>query len=122
MRANYKSKTLGPRAAQLVVELNERRKTIFSLEDVTEITGLSLPSARSLVANIEARGIVTRLKPGLYNLVPFERGRDTEHVSDPYLIAKSLVGDTAFFISLGSVLVLERLVTHGQLAIKASVA
>ena len=122
MRANYKSKTLGPRAAQLVVELNERRKTIFSLEDVTEITGLSLPSARSLVANTEARGIVTRLKPGLYNLVPFERGRDTEHVSDPYLIAKSLVGDTPYFISHGSALELHRMVTQPQLAITASVA
>ncbi len=56
---------LGPRAAQLSVELNERRQPIFSLADITEITGLSPSTARSLVANTEARGIATRLKPGL---------------------------------------------------------
>lgn len=120
MREGYNLKTLGPRAAQLIVELNERRQPIFSLADVTEITGLSASSARSLVANAEARGIVTRLKPGLYNLVPFERGRDTEHVSDPYLIARTLVGDAPYFISHGSALELHRMVTQPQLAIIVS--
>jgi predicted transcriptional regulator of viral defense system len=120
LREGYNLKTLGPRAAQLIVELNERRQPIFSLADVTEITGLSPSSARSLVANTEARGIVTRLKPGLYNLVPFERGRDTEHVSDPYLIARTLVGDAPYFISHGSALELHRMVTQPQLAIVVS--
>ncbi len=120
MREGYNLKTLGPRAAQLIVELNERRQPIFSLADVTDITGLSPSSARSLVANTEARGLVTRLKPGLYNLVPFERGRDTEHVSDPYLIARTLVGDTPYFISHGSALELHRMVTQPQLAIVVS--
>src|SRR3546814_11130774 len=90
LREGYNLKTLGPRAAQLIVELNERRQPIFSLADVTEITGLSPSSARSLVAHTEARGIVTRLKPGLYNLVPFEPGRDTEHVSAPDPTARTL--------------------------------
>ncbi|MFZ2994570.1 type IV toxin-antitoxin system AbiEi family antitoxin domain-containing protein [Sphingobium sp.] len=122
MREGYNLKTLGPRAAQLIVELNERRQPIFSLADVAEITGLSPSSARSLVANTEARGIVTRLKPGLYNLVPFERGRDTEHVSDPYLIARTLVGDAPYFISHGSALELHRMVTQPQLVIIVSCA
>jgi predicted transcriptional regulator of viral defense system len=120
LRAKSNFKTLGPRAAQLVVELNERREPIFSLADVTDITGLSPSSARNLVANAEARGIVTRLKPGLYNLVPFERGRDTSHVSDPYLIARKLVGDARYFISHGSALELHRMVTQPQLAIVVS--
>jgi len=104
------------------VELNERRQSIFSLADVTDITGLSLPSARSLVAKAEVRGIVTRLKPGLYNLVPFQHGRDTNHVSDPYLIAKALVGSAPYFISYGSALELHRMVTQPQLAITVSCA
>lgn len=120
MRAKSNFKTLGPRAAQLVVELNERREPIFSLADVVNITGLGSSSARNLVANAEARGIVTRLKPGLYNLVPFERGRDTSHVSDPYLIARKLVGDAPYFISHGSALELHRMVTQPQLAIIVS--
>lgn len=120
MRAKYTLKTLGPRAAQLVVELNERRQQIFSLADVTDITGLSPSAARNLVASAETRGIITRLKPGLYNLVPFERGRDTSHVSNPYLIARTLVGDAPYFISHGSALELHRMVTQPQLAIIVS--
>jgi predicted transcriptional regulator of viral defense system len=120
LRAKYTLKTLGPRAAQLVVELNERRQQIFSLADVADITGLGPSAARNLVANAETRGIVTRLKPGLYNLVPFERGRDTSHVSNPYLIARTLVGDAPYFISHGSALELHRMVTQPQLAIIVS--
>jgi predicted transcriptional regulator of viral defense system len=122
LREKSNLKTLGPRAAQLVVELNERRQPIFSLADVTDITGLSRPSARSLVAKAEARGLLTRLKPGLYNLVPFQQGRDTRHVGDPYLIARTLVGDEAYFISHGSALELHRMVTQPQLAITVSCA
>lgn len=120
MRAKYNLKTLGPRAAQLVVELNERRQQIFTLADVADITGLSPSSARNLVASAETRGIVTRLKPGLYNLVPFELGRDTSHVSNPYLIARTLVGEADYFISHGSALELHRMVTQPQLAIVVS--
>lgn len=120
MNVQHKQKTLGPRAAQLVTELNERRQPIFSLRDVIAITGQGAASARRLVANAEARGIVTRLKPGLYNLVPFESGRDTEHVSDPYLIARQLVGTAPYFISHGSALELHRMVTQPRLSVTVS--
>lgn len=115
MNVQYKSKTLGARTAQLVAELNERRQPVFSIDDAAEITGLAPASVRSLLAAAEARGIVTRLKPGLFNLVPFELGHDTEHVTDPHLIARTLVGDAPYFISHGSALELHRMVTQPQL-------
>ena len=43
------SKTLGPRSAALWVELNERGKTTFTLQDAEEITGLRGSSARTLI-------------------------------------------------------------------------
>lgn len=48
-------------------------------------------SARTLIFKAEKRGLVTRLRAGLYNLVPFELGRATEYIGDPYVIAKELV-------------------------------
>lgn len=72
------SKTLGPRAAQIFTELNELRRSTFTLADVVSITGLSDAAARNLVHKAQQRGLMTRLKPGLYNLVPFELGRATE--------------------------------------------
>lgn len=116
----YNSKTLGRRAAGLIAELNEQRKPIFSVHDVVQITALAPDSARRLIGKLAARGVVTRLKPGLFNLVPFERGHDTEHVSNPYLIARALANDRPYFISHGSARELHRMVTQPQLSIFVS--
>jgi len=83
-------KTLGPRSSALWVELNERGKITFTLQDVEEITGLRDSSARTLIHKAERRGLVTRLRSGLYTLVPFELGRATEYVGDPYVIAREM--------------------------------
>jgi predicted transcriptional regulator of viral defense system len=121
LRTEYnRLKTVGPRAAQLLTELNERRQSTFTLADVAKITGLKPASARTLIHKAQTRGLVTRLKPGLYNLVPFELGRATEHVGDPYLIARDLIKDGQYFLSHGTALELHRMVTQPQLVIFAS--
>jgi predicted transcriptional regulator of viral defense system len=113
-------KTLGPRAAQLVTELNEQRRTTFAIADVQSITQLSANSARNLVHKAQQRGLVTRLKPGLYNLVPFELGRATEHIGSPYLIAAEVAGNAPYFLSHGTALELHRMLTQPNLTIHVS--
>ena len=113
-------KTLGPRAAQLIIELNELHRSTFTLADVGSITGLSASSARNLVHKAGQRGLVTRLKPGLYNLVPFELGRATEHIGSPYLIARELAGTAPSFLSHGTALELHRMVTQPNFTVYVS--
>lgn len=122
MNAKYHlySKTLGPRAAQLVTELNELRRSTFTLADVHVITGLSASASRNLVHKAQQRGVVTRLKPGLYNLVPFELGRATEHIGSPYLIARELAGTAPYFLSHGTALELHRMVTQPNFTVYVS--
>ncbi len=122
MSIEYQSKfkTLGPRAAQLFTELNEQYRSTFTLADVESITGLSPAAARNLVHKTERRGLVTRLKPGLYNLVPFEMGRVSEHVDSPYLIARELVGKNSYFLSHGTAFELHRMVTQPILTVTVS--
>jgi predicted transcriptional regulator of viral defense system len=55
-------------------------------------------SARTLIFKAEKRGLVTRLRPGLYNLVPFELGRATEYIGDLYVIAKELCAGHPYFL------------------------
>lgn len=117
---NSQTKTLGPRAAQLLVELNELRRSTFTLADVGAITGLSASAARNLVHKAQQRGLVTRLKPGLYNLVPFELGRATEHVDSPYLIARELARTAPYFLSHGTAFELHRMVTQPNFTIYVS--
>ena len=117
---NLQPKTLGPRAAQLFTELHELRRSTFTLADVRAITGLSASSARNLVHKAQLRGVVTRLKPGLFNLVPFELGRATAHIGSPYLIARELAGTAPYFLSHGTALELHRMVTQPNFTIYVS--
>src|ERR1035438_9643813 len=92
MRHNQRLKTAGPQTAHLIAALHDRAQTTFTNSDVKAITGLEATSARSLVRNAEARGLVTRLKPGLFVLVPPELGSATEFSGNPYLTARAMVG------------------------------
>ncbi len=103
-----------------MVELNELRRSTFTVADVRAITGLSASSARNLVHKAQQRGLMTRLKPGLFNLVPFELGRATEHVGSPYLIARELAGTAPYFLSHGTAFELHRMVTQPKLTIHVS--
>lgn len=117
---NNVSKTLGPRAAQVFTELNQRRRAVFTLSDVTDITGLSRVAASNLIAQLHRHGVVTRLKPGLYNLVPFELGWSREHIESPYLIAREMAGSAPHFLSHGTAFELHRLVTQPNFTIYLS--
>jgi len=114
------SKTLGSRSSTLWVELNERGHTTFSLRDVEEITGLRGSSARTLIHKAERRGLITRLRSGLYTLVPFELGRATEYVGDPYVIAREMCEGRSYFLSHATAMELHRMVTQPQFTIYVS--
>lgn len=120
MRTEYNSKTLGPMSSNLLVELNEKGKTTFSLRDVEEITGLRGSSARTLIHKAERRGLLTRLRSGLYTLIPFELGRTTEYVGDPYFIAHKMCEGRSYFLSHASAMELHRMVTQPQFTIYVS--
>jgi predicted transcriptional regulator of viral defense system len=96
-------KTLGPQAARLIAELHERGKTLFCHADVEEITSLPAKSARNFVASLVHRGVVTRLKPGLFILVPYELGE--------------LVGSADYYVSHASAMDLHQMVTQPQLVV-----
>ncbi|MGB2625922.1 MAG: type IV toxin-antitoxin system AbiEi family antitoxin domain-containing protein [Candidatus Acidiferrum sp.] len=119
---NQIPKTLGSKTALLFTQLYEQSKTTFTLADVEAITGLRGTSARTLVHKATKRGLLTRLQPGLYTLVPFELGNTREYVGDPYLIAKSLVHGDDYFLSHRSAMELHRMVTQPQLTIMVSCA
>jgi predicted transcriptional regulator of viral defense system len=117
MRKNHHLKTLGPQAARLITALHEKRRTIFSVRDVKEITSLAPKSARNFAATLVQRGIATRLKAGLFILVPFELGREREYLGNPYLIARELAAGRPYFLSHASAMDLHGMVTQPQLVV-----
>jgi predicted transcriptional regulator of viral defense system len=117
MKQDMPLKTLGPQAARLVAELHERGRTLFSHADVEEITSLQAKSARNLVASLVHRGIATRLKPGLFILVPFDLGRERDYIGNPYVVARELAGNTDYYISHASAMDLHQMTTQPQLVV-----
>jgi len=100
--------------------LYDRSQTTFTLADVRAITGLGSPSARSLLRNAVARGLATRLKPGLFVLVPSELGSVTEFAGNPYVIARELVAGAPYYISHASAMELHGMLTQPQFVVFAS--
>jgi predicted transcriptional regulator of viral defense system len=111
------SKTLGPQGARLVTVLHERERALFGHRDVEEITGLKPKSARNLVAGLVNRGLATRLKPGLFILVPFELGRERDYLGNPYVVARELAATPDYYVSHASAMDLHQMVTQPQLAV-----
>jgi predicted transcriptional regulator of viral defense system len=111
------TKTLGPQAARLVARLHERGRALFTHADVEEITGLSAKSGRNLVAGLVNRGLATRLKPGLFILVPFELGRERDYLGNPYVVARELADTPEYYVSHASAMDLHQMVTQPQLAV-----
>lgn len=120
MKQNPRLKTVGPQTAHLIAALYDRAQTTFSNSDVADITGLEASSARSLIRKAENRGLVTRLKPGLFVLVPPELGSGREFSGNPFLTARAMVSGAEYYISHSSAMELHRMVTQPQFAVFTS--
>lgn len=121
MSLNYHSKkTLGRRSAALVTELYERGQLYFSLQHVRDITKLKPRLASNLVGALAHRGLVTRLSPGRFRLVPFELGKQNEYLGNPYLVARELAGEREYCLSHSSAMDLHQMVTQPQLVVYAT--
>lgn len=120
MQHNELGKTVGRQMANLLAGLYDQSQTTFALADAQRITGLSSTVASSLLHKAVRRGLVSRLKPGLFVIVPPELGSTKEYVGDPYLTATKLAGDVPLYISHSSAMEIHRMVTQPQLAVFAS--
>ena len=61
--------------------------------------------------------MVTRLKPGLFILVPFELGHEQDYLGSPYVVARELVGSADYYVSHASAMDLHQMVTQPQLVV-----
>jgi len=114
---NNKPKTLGPQAAHLVITLYEQNKPIFRLKEVQKILRLNEVSSRNFVRKLVNRGVATRLKPGLFILVPFELGKEAEYIGNPFVVAREIMGEKDYFLSHATAMEIHGGVTQPQLVV-----
>lgn len=121
MNLKHHSKTLGPKAAYLVTTLYERGQPIFRLKDAGKVLGLDKNASINFVRKLVNRGVVTRLKPGLFILVPFELGKERDYLGEPSIVAREIVAGRGYYLSHGTAMEIHQMVTQPQLVIYTSV-
>ena len=119
MHAKYNRniRTIGPQMAKLLNGLHDRSQTTFTLLDVKQITGLEPALASSLLHKALRRGLVSRVKGGVYMLIPAELGSTVEYGGNPYLIARLLAGDAPCYLAYSTAMEIHRMVTQPQFVI-----
>ena len=117
---NSNLRTSRSQTAKLLMALYDCGQTTFTSADASRITGLKPPLVSSLLHKAAKRGLVSRLKRGLFAIVPPELGTSVEYSGSPYLIARYLPGSAPYYLSHASAMELHRMVTQPQFTVFVS--
>jgi predicted transcriptional regulator of viral defense system len=108
-------KTLGPQSARLVTTLYEENRPVFRIGDIQRILDTKEVTARDLARKLVDRAVASRLKPGLYILVPFELGKEREYMGNPLVVARELNDGADYYLSHETAMEIHGMVTQPRL-------
>lgn len=110
-----KNKTLSYKAAFLLDKLEGQSKKCFTIDEAYRLLSDSpKDSIKRLLGNMVRRGLLMRVKEGLYYVIPFEQNPET-FMPDWHLLSQYLVGDTEYYIGYFSALQIHSLTTQPHL-------
>ena len=93
-------RTLSQNEAKVVLDLEWRNQKTVTLAALREALGASEGYARKLAHGLVKKGWLERLRPGLFQLVPADRGR--EGIADTNPLAAGAVLVSPYFYSFGT--------------------
>jgi len=110
-----KNKTLSFQATQLLDQLNQAKQLCFGLDKAKKLLPNSNPDAvKRLLSDMTKRGLLMRVKDGLYYIIPFEQDAKT-FMPDWHLLSQYLVGDAEYYIGYFTALQIHSLTTQPNL-------
>jgi len=108
-------KHISYRSSELLKSLNEREQSFLTLQEAMKIMPSSEPEAvRRLLADMTKRGLILRIKDGLYNVIPYERNSE-EYFPNWHLTAQAIVKSKKHYIGFYSALDIHGLITQPSL-------
>ena len=109
------NKNISYQASFLLKELHEKNLLCFSIETAYNILKNSNRGAvKKLLSDMTKRGLLMRVKEGLYYVIPYEQASET-FMPDWHLLAQYIVGYTDYYIGYFSALQLLSLTTQAGL-------
>lgn len=110
-----KHKYISKQSNRLLSFFNEQDKNCFSYSEAIKALPLSGEGAiKQLLSDMTKRGLLMRLKKGLYYVIPYEQDAVT-FMPDWHLIAEDLVKDVNHYIGYYSALQIHNLITQPSL-------
>ena len=110
-----KNKNISFQANTLLDKLLEEKKSCFDIETAYKILKNSNKDAvKQLLSKMTKRGLLMRIKEGLYYVIPFEQDAET-FMPDWHLLAQYLVKDAEYYIGYFSALQIHSLTTQPNL-------
>jgi predicted transcriptional regulator of viral defense system len=109
------NKNISTQSNELLSHFNGIGQPCFKSSEAIEVLSKSLkPTVNQLLSDMTKRGLLMRLKKGLYYIIPFEQ--DAENfMPDWHLIAENLVKDAEHYIGYYSALQIHNLITQPSL-------
>lgn len=110
-----KRKLIGAESQKLLSYFNQRNQLWFKLSEAFDAVPNSSESAvLELVADMAKRGLLMRIKKGIYYVIPYEADA-TSFMPDWHMLAGSLVGNASYYIGYYSALQVHQLITQPSL-------
>lgn len=110
-----KDKILSYPVAFLLDKLNAQNQKCFTIDEAYYLlTDSSKDSVKRMLSNMVKRGLLMRVKDGLYYVIPFEQDPET-FMPDWHLLSQYLVGEAEYYIGYFSALQIHSLTTQPNL-------
>jgi predicted transcriptional regulator of viral defense system len=110
-----KDKILSYPVALLLDKINEQNKKCFTIDEAYLLLSNSAKdNVKRMLSNMTKRGLLMRVKEGLYYVIPFEQDSKT-FMPDWHLLSQYLVGDAEYYIGYFSALQIHSLTTQPNL-------
>ncbi len=109
------NKHISFRSSKLLESLNRQEQKYFSIVDAMMILSSSKPSTvRRLLADMTKRGLILRVKDGLYNVIPYEKN-SKEYIPNWHLTSVAIAQPYDYYLGFYTALDIHGLVTQPSL-------
>ncbi len=116
------TKTIGQLSAAFLTTLHQEGIEFFDTEQAIQLlNNRSDAAVRQLLAGMVQRGLLMRLRDGLFHIIPYDRD-PVHYFPDWHVAAHHLAGQTPYYIGYYSALVLHGLTTQPALTEQIVVA
>ena len=120
--SSMKNKYISTQSNEILSYFNQLEQDCFDYSEATQALPKSSDSAlKELLSDMVKRGLLMRLKKGLYHIIPYEK--EPEHfMPDWHLLAQPLTKGTEHYIGYYSALQIHNLITQPSLKEQVVVA